>query len=210
MPIRDPFGPDRDRERSRERGPDRDLDRRHADPNRPADDFRQGDFSDGYGRDEPQREPYRGDEPRVRREQDGDWHYAEEGPDDRRNWHYADGADDRVRRDGPDRDPDRSLFDQARDRVEGFFGGAVGGSPADRAARQHRQDRVTWAVITGRMDHERRLDSRDIEVLVHGSEVTLNGTVRSREEKRLAEDLVDVRGITHVQNNLRIHKSFWR
>jgi hypothetical protein len=243
MPFRDPFGPDRDRERSRERGPDRDLDRRRADPNLPADDFGQADysadygydprtrtgyrayddgvdrgdfgqadFSEDYGYDEQRREPYRRTDPDARREHEGDWHYAEQPNGERRNWHYAEGADDGPRRGGPalDRDEDRSWFNQARDRVEGFFGGAVGGTAADRAARQHRRDRVTWAVITGRMDHERRLDSRDIEVLVHGSEVTLNGTVRSREEKRLAEDLVDVRGVTHVQNNLRIHRSFWR
>ena len=48
-------------------------------------------------------------------------------------------------------------------------------------------------------------------VIVDGPEVTLNGRVNSREEKRLAEDLADVRGVTHIQNNLRIgRRGFWR
>ena len=39
---------------------------------------------------------------------------------------------------------------------------------------------------------------------MRGGEVTLNGRVRTREDKRRAEDLVDrVSGVTHVQNNLR-------
>lgn len=223
MPNRDRFGPDHDRDWIR----GRDLEqRRRPDSNRVEEDFGQADYSNDYGYDPRSRtgyrtyddgmdrgdygqadfsedyayderrgEPYRRSDPQARREHEGDWH-------------YADGRDRDLR--GDDRREDRSWFDQARDRVEGFFGGAAGASPADRAAREHRRDRVIWAVITGRLDHERRLDPRDIEVLVQGSEVTLNGTVRSRDEKRLAEDLADVRGVSHVQNNLRIHRGFWR
>ncbi|HYG25322.1 MAG TPA: BON domain-containing protein [Caulobacteraceae bacterium] len=239
MPFRDPWGPDRDRERGRERDFDGDHERRRADFDRPQDDFGQADYSSDYGYDprtrtgyrayddgvdrgdfgqadfskdyaydEHRREPYRRSDPEARRDHEGDWHYAEERHGDRRNWHFAEGRRADPRPD--DGREDRSWFDQARDRVEGFFGGAAGASQADRAAREHRRDRVIWAVITGRLDHERRLDPRHIEVLVQGSEVTLNGTVRSRDEKRLAEDLADVRGVTHVQNNLRIHRSFWR
>ncbi len=41
-----------------------------------------------------------------------------------------------------------------------------------------------------------------------GGEVTLNGTVTSREQKRRAEDLVeDLSGVKHVQNNLRVRES---
>ena len=39
-------------------------------------------------------------------------------------------------------------------------------------------------------------------------EITLNGTVASRDQKRRAEDLVeDVSGVKHVQNNLRVEDS---
>ena len=96
-------------------------------------------------------------------------------------------------------------MDQARD----FLG--VNAYNDRREDSRYRRGRVIWAVINGRLDHERGLDARDIEVIVDGSEVILNGTVRSREEKRLAEDLADVRGVTHIQNNLRVgRRGFWR
>ena len=173
-------------------------------------DFGQADYSEDFGYDERERAAYRRTDPEVRRAHEGDWHYAD---DDRRirdrdrgrDWHFAGERGDYDRR-----GEGRSWIDQARDSVSGFFAGAAGSTAADRAAREHRRDRVIWAVITGRLDHERGLDSRDIEVIVQGSEVTLNGTVRDREEKRRAEDLADVRGVTHVQNNLRIRRSIWR
>jgi hypothetical protein len=52
-------------------------------------------------------------------------------------------------------------------------------------------------------DHD--LDASEIEIEVKEREVTLNGKVTSRADKRAAEDLAhDVSGVTHVQNNLRI------
>jgi hypothetical protein len=51
------------------------------------------------------------------------------------------------------------------------------------------------------------LDASDIEVEVKSGEVTLSGTVRNRESKRLAEALVErVRGIHDVHNRLTIRK----
>ena len=50
-----------------------------------------------------------------------------------------------------------------------------------------------------------RVDASEIEVTVQGGEVTLAGSVSSREEKRRAEDLVEnISGVRDVQNNLRI------
>ena len=43
---------------------------------------------------------------------------------------------------------------------------------------------------------------------VSDGEVTLDGTVPSRQQKRRAEDCVDdVSGVRHVQNNLRVQES---
>jgi len=45
-------------------------------------------------------------------------------------------------------------------------------------------------------------------VSVSSGEVTLDGTVPSREHKRRAEDLVDsLSGVKHVQNNLRVNET---
>lgn len=49
------------------------------------------------------------------------------------------------------------------------------------------------------------LDASNINVSVSGGEVTLSGTVETREAKHRAERLVeDISGVSHVQNNLRI------
>lgn len=49
------------------------------------------------------------------------------------------------------------------------------------------------------------LDASNINVSVSGGEVTLSGTVDSREAKHRAERIVeDLSGVSHVQNNLRI------
>ena len=77
--------------------------------------------------------------------------------------------------------------------------------PPRRVRRDGPSDRVLWAVITERLDDQRRLDLRDVEVIVQDAEVTLNGTVRHKEDKRRIEDIADMDGVRHVQNNLRAH-----
>lgn len=146
------------------------------------DDYGQADYSEDYGYDPRTRTGYR-----------------------------AYDTDDRDYIDYDGRREPRSWMDQARDGVSSFFGPRAPG-PDHRAERRYGQARVIWAVIAGRFDHERGFDASDIEVIVDGSEVTLNGTVRDRDDKRRAEDLADVRGITHVQNNLRIRRpgGWWR
>lgn len=53
-------------------------------------------------------------------------------------------------------------------------------------------------------DHD-GIDATDIEVTVENGEVTLNGTVGSRWEKRLAEDIAhSCRGVHDVHNRLRV------
>lgn len=75
-----------------------------------------------------------------------------------------------------------------------------------RPRRDGPSDRVLWAVITERLEDERRLDLRDVEVIVEDQEVTLNGTVRHKQDKRRIEDVADIEGVRHVQNNLRVRE----
>ena len=231
MPHRDRWDPERDR--SDERDPRRrDL---HQD-DRP-DDLGQADYSTDYAYDARNRTGYRtydeydrGDsgqadfsedyayDPRTRTaylRSDADQRRAHEDDYERRpdrEARQARGYDERGDyRDRDRRGEPRSWMDGARDSLAGMFG-ARSAVPDRRDEREYRRERVERAVIAGRLEHERGLDASDIHVTVDGSEVVLDGTVRSREEKRRAEDLVDVRGVTHVQNNLRVrqHGGWWR
>jgi Flp pilus assembly secretin CpaC len=52
------------------------------------------------------------------------------------------------------------------------------------------------------------VDASDIEVSVENSEVTLTGTVRSKRDKRMAEDLAEsVSGVSNIENRLRVKQS---
>jgi len=66
--------------------------------------------------------------------------------------------------------------------------------------------------VSDRLTDDWRVDASEIEVTVSGSEVTLTGTVTSRDQRRRAEDIAEsVSGVTHVQNNLRVkqHNQSW-
>lgn len=240
MPNRDRWTHDRDHPRDRDYPRDLDRERREprdndfgqadystdyaydprsrtayraADDREDLNDYGQADYSEDFGYDSRERTGYRRSDPEERRLHEESYYDTRDelgrGRDygerrDVRGGHRdrdLDGRDDRYE----GRGEGRSFMDQARD----FLG--VSAYNDRRDDRRYGQGRVIWAVINGRLDHERGLDARDIEVIVDGSEVILNGTVRSREEKRLAEDLADVRGVTHIQNNLRIgRRGFWR
>lgn len=221
MPHRDRTDYERELENERE------MRRRDPRADDRPDDFGQADYSTDYAYDPRTRSGYRTyDEyrdsgpanfredydydPRTRTAQlRGD-------PEERRAYDRA--RDDYDPRRDPRRDErgydsrgePRSWFDDARDSLAGMFGAGAGAEtargPDRREQEAYRRERVIRAVICGRMDHDRELDMSDIHVTIRGSEVTLDGTVRSREEKRRAEDLADVRGVTHVQNNLRIRQ----
>lgn len=69
---------------------------------------------------------------------------------------------------------------------------------------QRSDDRIREDV-NERLTDDARVDASEIDVSVQNREVTLTGTVRSRDEKRRAEDLAEsVPGVNHVQNNLRV------
>jgi len=60
--------------------------------------------------------------------------------------------------------------------------------------------------VCDRLTEDDRLDASGIEVKVDAGEVTLNGQVGSREDKRRAEDVAEsVSGVKHLQNNIRVH-----
>lgn len=90
----------------------------------------------------------------------------------------------------------RREMDQARSGHQGR--GPKGYTRSDDRIREDVNDRLTD-------DH--RIDAGDIEVSVSNGEVTLSGTVRSRDEKRRAEDIAEaVSGVKHVQNNVRVQQ----
>ena len=114
----------------------------------------------------------------------------------------------------PRRRPGRPIWDRAADEMASWFGD-------DDATRRREEDysgvgprtyrrsdvRIEEDVNDVLTDHP-ALDASDIEVTVGEQEVTLDGHVRSRGAKRLAEDCADaVSGVQHVQNNLRIRGS---
>jgi osmotically-inducible protein OsmY len=105
----------------------------------------------------------------------------------------------------------RGFWDRASDEVASWFGD-------DEAARRREQDhrgrgpkdyiRSDERIrddANDKLTDDWRVDASNITVSVKDGEITLNGTVTSREAKRRAEDVVDdISGVKHVQNNLRV------
>jgi len=143
----------------------------------------------------------------------GSWLGANHG-----EWRDRDFARDRNydRDRGYDRHDERGFFERAGDAVARWFGdddqygrresyrgrGPANYTRTDERIREDASERLTddWSV-----------DARKIEVKVSQGEITLDGTVTSRDQKRRAEDLVeDLSGVKHVQNNLRVDEgSTW-
>jgi hypothetical protein len=191
---------------------ERDDDRRgrRGDP-RDREDFGQADYSRDYAYDRETRSGYRADE-RIGEEADdygqadfsNDWAYDRE----RRRPYRRYAEDDREARQRSEDERERDQRREPRswaDRAGAFFTGR----DVDRDERRTRRrrgpsDRVLWTVMVQRLKDARGLDLHDVEVVVEDAEVTLNGTVRRKEEKRRIEDIVDIDGVRHVQNNLRV------
>ena len=91
------------------------------------------------------------------------------------------------------------------------YGGSRGGEVfrgphAGRGPRGYTRsdDRIREDVCDRLCEHA-FIDASDVEVRVNNGEVTLQGTVRGRQEKRMAEDLIDqVSGVKQVHNELRV------
>ncbi|MGE0724770.1 MAG: BON domain-containing protein [Alphaproteobacteria bacterium] len=93
---------------------------------------------------------------------------------------------------------------EAAGRAGKFRGGHYGRGPRGymRSDDRIRED------VNDCLTDDWRVDATNVEVAVASCEVTLSGTVNSREEKRRAEDLAeDVSGVKHVQNNLRVQQA---
>jgi osmotically-inducible protein OsmY len=114
---------------------------------------------------------------------------------------------------------ERGLWDRASDEVSSWFG--------DRDAERRRQEDEMRAGqhrgrgprgysrsddrirddVNDRLTDDPYIDASEIDVSVQNSEVTLSGTVDSRQVKRRAEDIVEnISGVKHVQNNLRVRQ----
>lgn len=62
--------------------------------------------------------------------------------------------------------------------------------------------------VCERFTEHGQLDPSDVEVAVHEGEVVLTGTVATRAQKRLAEDIADaVFGVVEVHNRLRVQRA---
>lgn len=59
--------------------------------------------------------------------------------------------------------------------------------------------------VCDRLTDDPRIDASDIDVQVKGGEVTLNGSVRTRDEKRFTEDVIErISGVRDVNNHLKV------
>lgn len=68
-----------------------------------------------------------------------------------------------------------------------------------------RSDHRIQEDINDRLTEHPDLDARNVNVQVQNGEVTLNGWVNSRRDKRIAEDIADsVSGVKNVSNNLSV------
>jgi osmotically-inducible protein OsmY len=118
-------------------------------------------------------------------------------------------------RDRSERGEDRGWWDRASDAVASWFGD----EDAERRRRMDQQrehrgrgpknyrrsDERIKEDVNDRLGDDYFLDASDVEVMVSNTEVTLTGTVNSREDKRRAEDIAEsVSGVTNVENRLRV------
>jgi osmotically-inducible protein OsmY len=179
----------------------------------------------GYGGDwepEANRRRQRGDfsnyEGRDRNDFDRSYGDRRYGRSDRTPYPTSEGGfyDDRSGNRG-----ERSWWDRTSDEVSSWFGdedaerrrrmdetrGHRGRGPKNytRSGERIRED------INDRLTDHDYLDASNIDVAVNGSDVTLTGTVNTRYEKRLAEDIADnVSGVKNVENRIRVENESQR
>ena len=129
----------------------------------------------------------------------------------------GEGFEDRAREAG-------DFFRRTGRRISNWFSDVAGESDDDRRAYEgyrgarglgpkgyKRSDERISDDVHQRLADDAWLDATNINVSVSGGEVTLSGTVDSREAKHRAERIVeDLSGVNHVQNNIRVqHGSYF-
>lgn len=128
----------------------------------------------------------------------GAYEYDEGGrsgsPGDRRWWDRA--SDEVASWFGDEEAERRRRMDEQREQFRGR--GPKGYRRSDERIKEDVNDRLS----------DGYLDASEIEVNVQNAEVTLTGTVNSRRDKRLAEDLAEsVSGVTNIENRLRVKQA---
>jgi osmotically-inducible protein OsmY len=123
-----------------------------------------------------------------------------------------------------DRGEDRGWFDRFSDALASWFGDEeaerrrrMDEQRDQRERREHRgrgpkgyrrSDERIKEDVSDRLGDDHYLDASDVEVVVADTEVTLTGTVNSRNDKRRAEDIADaVSGVSNVENRLRVKQT---
>jgi hypothetical protein len=100
----------------------------------------------------------------------------------------------------------RGIYEDDSGRVHSFSHWPDAGSYAGRGPKGYRRsdDRIRED-ICDRLTDDPHVDASEMEVAVQNGEVMLSGAVRSREDKRRAEDLAEnIPGVREVHNNLRV------
>jgi osmotically-inducible protein OsmY len=102
----------------------------------------------------------------------------------------------------------RGIYEDDRGHVHYFGHGAQSNYSGRGPKGYRRSDERVKEEICDRLTDDWRVDATEIEINVNNGQVTLSGSVHSREEKRKAEDLVEtIPGVHDVHNNLRV--SHW-
>ena len=132
----------------------------------------------------------------------GDPSFASVSTDDRGDYRNRKGYGNRN---------DRGFFEKAGDEIASWFGDedAERRREMDHSGRgptnYKRSDERILEDACDRLTDDRMVDARDVTVTVENGEVTLNGNVADRRQKRRAEDCIaHLSGVGHVQNNLRV------
>ena len=99
----------------------------------------------------------------------------------------------------------RGIYEDDNGRVYEFQHGPQSNYSGRGPKGYRRSDERIREDICDRLTDDWRVDASEVEVVVSSGQVTLSGSVPSREEKRKAEDLVEsIPGVHDVHNNLRV------
>ncbi len=118
---------------------------------------------------------------------------------------------------GNNHDYRRNWWNKTKDEVSGWFGdeNAQQRREQDQAGEHRgkgpkgyvRTDERIKEDIHERLTEDATIDASEIEVDVRSGEVFLKGTVRTRQEKRKAEDIIEnVSGVKDIENHIKLQQ----